>query len=402
MLIAAAFWLSVAWIAYVHAGYPLLLGVLAALAGKRAAEGSQAGTPPTVSVVIAAHDEEAVIAEKLENTLALDYPAERLQILVASEGSRDRTFEVVQGFAARGVEQSYRRQRRGKVAAINAAVALARGEIVVFSDANNLYERDALQRLVAAFREPRVGAATGAKGVRREDGSVAEGEGLYWRYESFIQRSEARLGSCIGAAGEIFALRRELFEPIPTGVINDDFHMAMRVLCRGYVVAYVPEARSWERGSLRLEDERLRRARIVAGRFQALGMARRLFPWRRPLLLWQLLSHKLARPLVPWAMLLAFVANLAAWLFPPPAGSGALRLAPPVAGGLLVAQAGFYLLACGGLWIRPRGTVGKMMSLPAFLVSSNLAAVSGLFGYLAGRQTAVWQRVSRRAAAGES
>jgi cellulose synthase/poly-beta-1,6-N-acetylglucosamine synthase-like glycosyltransferase len=394
---AAAFWLSAAFVVYVYAGYPLLLWLLARRRRERRRREPDPAALPTISVVIAAHDEEAVIAEKLENTLALDYPAPRRQIVVASEGSRDATFEIVERFAARGVEQSFRLERRGKVPAINEAVSRARGEIVVFSDANNFYEPDALRRLAAAFEDPRVGAATGTKCLRREDGSLAESEGLYWRYESFIKRQEARLGSCIGAAGEILAVRRALLEPIPAGVINDDFYMAMRVLCRGHTVAYVPEARSWERTSVDLQQERVRRARIVAGRFQAFGMAGRLFPWRRPLLLWQLLSHKLARPLVPWAMLVALAANVVAWLSPPAAGSGWLMLERPVAGLLLALQVVFYGVAAIGSRLKLRGPVAKLLFLPAFVVSGNVAAALGLLGYLAGRQTAVWKRVARRA-----
>ncbi len=394
---AAAFWLSAAFVVYVYAGYPLLLWLLAGRRRERRQRDPDAAALPTISVVIAAHDEEAVIAEKLENTLALDYPAERRQIVVASEGSRDATFEIVERFAARGVEQSFRPERRGKVAAINEAVSRARGEIVVFSDANNFYEPGALRRLAAAFQDPGVGAATGTKCLRREDGSLAESEGLYWRYESFIKHCEARLGSCIGAAGEILAVRRALLEPIPAGVINDDFYMAMRVLCRGYTVAYVPEARSWERTSVDLRQERVRRARIVAGRFQAFGMAGRLFPWRRPLLLWQLLSHKLARPLVPWAMLLALLANIVAWLSPPPEGSGWWMLERPLAGWLLALQALFYALAAIGSRLPLRGPVAKLLFLPAFVVSGNVAAALGLIGYLTGHQTAVWKRATRRA-----
>ncbi len=394
---AAAFWLSAALVVYVYAGYPLLLWLLASRRRERRRPDHDPAALPTISVVIAAHDEEAVIAAKLENTLALDYPAERRQIVVASEGSRDATFEIVERFAAQGVEQSFRPERRGKVAAINEAVSRARGEVVVFSDANNFYEPGALRRLAAAFQDPGVGAATGTKCLRREDGSLAESEGLYWRYESFIKRGEARLGSCIGAAGEILAVRRALLEPIPAGVINDDFYMAMRVLCRGYTVAYVPEARSWERTSVDLQQERVRRARIVAGRFQAFGMAGRLFPWRRPLLLWQLLSHKLARPLVPWAMLLALAANVLAWLSPPPSGSGWLMLERPLAGWLLALQVLFYGLAAIGTRLPLRGPVAKLLFLPAFVVSGNVAAALGLIGYLTGRQTAVWKRVARRA-----
>jgi cellulose synthase/poly-beta-1,6-N-acetylglucosamine synthase-like glycosyltransferase len=349
---------------------------------------------PFVSFVIAAHNEEAVIAKKLENTLACDYPPERLQVLVASEGSSDRTPDIVAEFLNRGVEQSFRPERRGKVTAINGAMEHVRGEVVVFSDANNFYEPTALRRLVAAFADPEVGATTGAKTVRR-DGSAGNSEGLYWRYESFIKRKETRLGSCIGAAGEIFAVRRSLIEPIPAEVINDDFYLAMRVVCRGHRVVYVPDARSWEPASPSLAEERVRRARIVAGRFQICGMAASVFPWRRPVLLWQLFSHKLARPLIPWAMLTALAANVVAWSRPPAPGSGWLQLESPLAVSLLAGQALFYVVAVVGWRVVPQGRLSKLFVLPAFVASSNAAAISGLVGYVTGRQTAVWRRVSR-------
>lgn len=392
MIVGALFWISVLGILYVHLGYPLLLAAAARFRPKRLLVSES--ELPELTVLIAAHDEEAVIADKLRNTLECDYPPERLQILVASEGSGDRTPEIVASFEDRGVEQSFRAERRGKVEAINHAMERARGEVVVFSDANNFYEAETLRRLVAPFIDPGVGATTGAKTVRR-DGTIGSSEGLYWKYESFIKRMETRLGSCIGAAGEVFAVRRSLIEPIPAEVINDDFYLAMRVVCRGHRVVYVPEARSWESASPGLAEERIRRARIVAGRFQVFGMASRMFPWRRPVLLWQLLSHKLARPLIPWAMLTALVTNTMAWLSPPPPGSGWLQLESPLAAWLLAGQALFYFVALVGSRVVPRGRLSKLFVLPAFFTSSNAAAVSGLVGYLTGRQTAVWRRVSR-------
>lgn len=392
MILAALFWLSVLGIVYVHLGYPLLLAVAARLRPKPLKVGAVV-PHPTMSLVIAAHNEEAVIAEKLENALACDYPANRLQILVATEGSSDRTPEIVAGFRDRGVEQSFRPERRGKVTAINRAMERVDGDIVVFSDANNFYERDTLKRLVAPFADPDVGATTGAKTVRRS-GSVGESESLYWKYESVIKSMETRLGSCIGAVGEIFAVRRELVEAIPADVINDDFYLAMRVVCRGKRVIYVPEALSWEPASSDLADERVRRARIVAGRYQVFGMAARLFPWRHPVLLWQLLSHKLARPLVPGAMLTAFVTNVLLWV-QPVADGGWLQLESPLAAWLIAGQVFFYALALVGARVSPRSRFAKLLLLPSFFTSANAAAVSGLVGYLTGRQTAVWRRVTR-------
>ncbi|MBA3533968.1 MAG: glycosyltransferase family 2 protein, partial [Ardenticatenales bacterium] len=321
------FWASVGSIVYTYVGYPLLLTLLART---RPQPRPYAPIRPTVTLLITAYNEEAVIAEKLENSLALDYPRERLQILVAADGSDDQTPEIVRGYAARGVELSFSPPRRGKMAAINRAMPLARGEIVVFSDANNLYDPTTLQALVKPFFDPEIGATSGAKVILRGDGALGESEGLYWKYESFVKKQETRLDSCAGVAGEIFALRRRLFESPPEAIINDDFYMAMRLIGRGYRVVYVPEARSAERVSLSAEDERARRARIIAGRYQAIALAPSYLPLQRPLVVWQIVSHKFLRPLVPFAMLGALVANSQALLWPPRQGKDALwRLAPP-------------------------------------------------------------------------
>jgi len=232
------FWISVALVAYVYAGYPLALALLARLRPKPGWKPPD--DLPAVTLVIAAYNEEDVIARKLENSLGLDYPSDRLQIIVAADGSSDSTAEIVRSYSDRGVELSYSPERMGKSAAVGRALSLARGDVVVLSDANNLYAADALRLLVAPFADPRVGAVSGAKVVSGEEGGVGESEGAYWRYESFIKAQETRLGSCTGACGEILAVRRELLEPPPASVINDDFYIAMRVIRKGYRLVYVP------------------------------------------------------------------------------------------------------------------------------------------------------------------
>lgn len=391
-MIAVLFWFFVGSIIYVYAGYPLILTLLA-----RTRPQQQAGSAltPSVTLLIAAHNEEAVIAAKLENSLALEYPAGRLQILVAADGSDDRTADIVRNYGGHSVghsvELSYSRQRQGKMAAINRAMARARGDIVLFSDANNLYEPDVVRQLVQPFQDAQVGAASGAKIIARGDGALGESEGLYWRYESFIKRQETRLGSCVGVAGEVLAVRRDLFEAPPDHIINDDFYLAMRLVQRGYRVVYTPQARSYERVSPSPQDEVARRARIVAGRYQALAMAPRLLPLRRPVIAWQVISHKFLRPLVPLAMAGALVTNVIALLRP--AGPSLPQLAPPFSRLLLLAQIVFYGLAWLGGRLAHRN---KLLYLPTFLVHSNLAAVIGLIRFLTGRQTALWQRVPRR------
>lgn len=393
-MIATLFWWCVSAILYTYLGYPALLTLLARLRPKPP---QYAPTTPPVTLLIAAYNEETVIAQKLENSLALDYPRDKLQILVAADGSSDHTPDLVRGYAHRGVELSYSPPRRGKMAAINRAMTQARGEIVVFSDANNLYEPAVLAELVPPFTNPRVGAVTGAKSILSGDGALGESEGLYWRYESFIKKQETRLGCCTGVAGEILAIRRNLFELPPDNIINDDFYLAMSLIKRGYRVVYAPQARSWERVSLSAQDEVARRARIVAGRYQAIALAPQLLPWQRPLVVWQVLSHKFLRPLVPLAMMGALLANLLTVFWPDRSRRNNLfHLTPPFNGLMLLLQLLFYGLAWLGNSIERRGKLGKLLYLPTFLVNSNLAALIGLYRSLTGGQTSLWQRVRRR------
>ena len=390
---AGLFWLCVGLIFYTYLGFPLILTFLAWLFPRQRPYNDHT---PTVTLLIAAYNEEAVIARKLENSLELDYPPEKRQILVAADGSSDRTPDIVRQFAGQGVELSYSPPRRGKMAAINRAIPQAKGDIVVFSDANNIYDKQALRELVKPFSDTAVGAVTGAKSIIRGDGVLGESEGLYWRYESFIKKQESRLGSCTGAAGEILAIRRDLYEPPPDYVINDDFYIATRLIQQGHQVIYAPKARSYERVSATAEDEVARRARIIAGRYQAITLARHLLPFNRPFVVWQIVSHKFLRPLVPLAMIGALVANLALVINPPAAGRPFWQLPPPFNLIALSLQFTFYLLAWIGSKTHLKGLPGKILYLPTFLVNSNKAALIGLFRFLTGRQTVLWQQVRRQ------
>jgi cellulose synthase/poly-beta-1,6-N-acetylglucosamine synthase-like glycosyltransferase len=410
----ALFWLSIGLILYTYLGYPLLLACLAYL--------KEAPCPyplhtPKVTLLISAYKEEAFIAPKLENSLKLDYPRERLQILVATEGSDDRTAEIVRGYSNRGVELDYSPVRSGKMTAIARAIEAARGEIVVFTDANNFFAPGTLRALVAPFADLRVGAVSGGKHVLTEDGVLSEAEGLYWKYESFIKKHETRLGCCTGVSGEVLAIRRALFENPPEKVIADDFYIAMRIARRGYNVVYAPDARSYERISVSSSDEIERRARSTAGRFVTLTFLGQLFSIRRPLLIWQVFSHKYLRLLLPLAMIGAFIANLFAVIWPirleeTGPGLSVFYLSPPynllakASAMILAGQVLFYCLAWLGNrvhesaheWheLKGRGMFGKFLYLPAFLVNSNYATLVGLWRFITRRQNQLWVRVQRR------
>jgi biofilm PGA synthesis N-glycosyltransferase PgaC len=385
-------WFCLALIAYVYAGYPLLVSLLARTRPRPQPQPQP--SLPSVTLLIAAYNEEKTIADKIEHSLALDYPHDRVQILVAADGSDDRTADIVRRYADHGVELSHIPTRQGKIAAINRALLLARGDIVVFSDANNIYASDALREIVAPFANPMVGAVTGTKSIVRGDGLLGESEGLYWEYESFIKEQETRLGCCTGFSGEILAIRRALFEPAPTSVINDDFYIAMRIVKQGYRVVYAPAARSFERVSMTAREEAQRRARINAGWFQSMAMGSWLLPMERPIVVWQVVSHKYLRPLVPLAMIGALLTNLLIVL-----RGSSRRLVPPLDAIILGLQVIFYVLAWLGGHVTRTSLPGKLLYVPTFLVNSNLAALIGLYRFVTRRQTTLWQRAQRRESA---
>lgn len=393
-MIGRFFWLCVGTIVYTYAGYPLLLTLVARLRPKRK---PYPQITPKLTLLIAAYNEQDVIASKLENSFALDYPREQLQILVAADGSDDRTPEIVREYADRGVELSYSPERRGKMAAINRAMHQVRGEIVVFSDANNMYTPNVLRELAAPFSDPKVGVTTGAKLITSGDGALGESEGLYWKYESFIKKQETRLGCTIGVAGEVLAIRRELFAPPPESTINDDFHMMIQIVREGYNVVYAPGAYSRERISPTAQDEITRRTRIFAGWYQSIFQSHKLLTLRRPVVAWQVWSHKFLRPFVALAGVGALAANLLAVIFPPRGARSPIgRLAAPFNWIMLALQVVFYGMAWIGSRSEHTGAAGKILYIPTFLVNSNLAGILGLSRFLTKRQTSLWQRVQRR------
>ncbi|QTA91880.1 glycosyltransferase family 2 protein [Desulfonema magnum] len=384
-MIEILFWLFIFSILYTYFGYPALLALLART---RPEPKPYPLTTPSVTLLIPAYNEQAVIAQKIENSLALDYPPRQFQILVVNDGSEDRTAEIVRQYADACVELSHNDIRGGKMAAIQQAMALARGEIIVLTDATNFFERDAIHELVAPFADPDVGVVTGTKSILRGDGALGESEGLYWRYESFILRQETRLGCCTAATGDSMAIRRDLFEaPSHKAIGAIDFHLAMGIIRRGYRVIYASKVPSYERVSVSAKHEMERRSRIIAGRFQAIFMAWKILPLRRPLLVWQIVSHKFMRPLVPLFMIGALLTNLML-----AARSDTLLIYQV----LMIFQCAFYIMAVIGNGIERKNTMGKLLYLPTFLVNSNIAALVGLWRFLRGRQTPLWKRVPRR------
>lgn len=370
---------SLGLIAYVFVGYPAIIALWARIAPRPVA--ADPAFTPSVSLLIFAHDEQDVIGARLRNVAELDYEDELLEVIVVADGSGDRTAEIAQAAGARVLHKP---EREGKLAAIRRGVAVAHGEILVFSDANNTYVPQTLRALVAPFADPSVGVVTGSKLIDDSGGrQLDRAEGLYWRYESQIKRWESTIGSVTGVAGEVLATRRSAFRAPADGLLTEDFAQALLAAVDGWRIVYAPDARSTERASATLADERTRRARIVTGRYQAIARLLPALLRADPRLAWQVVSHKALRPLVPWAMATALLSNLA------------LARRSVLARGLLAAQAGFYALAARGRTDEARGRRRTLTYLPYYFCHMNVASLQGLRAFLRHDRTGTWTRVAR-------
>jgi cellulose synthase/poly-beta-1,6-N-acetylglucosamine synthase-like glycosyltransferase len=357
------FWISAGFTVYVYIGYPMLLRGLQALL--RPSPGKQP-IEPSVSLLVAAYNEAAVIADKIRNGLALDYPAGKLEIVIASDGSKDATAEIVRSFSESESNGRVRllnfEENRGKMAVLNDAVPELRSDIVAFSDASSMLAPDSVRTLVQSFNDPRVGAASGVyRLLKKDQAHLGSQEDLYWKYETFLKVQEAKLGAFTGAHGSLYAIRRALY-PFPSaGTINDDFTIPMRILERGHRVAYEPAAVAYEEAH---EMEGFsRRVRITAGNIEQLREIKGLLWPPRPFVLFCLLSHKTGRLLVPVFMLMALAANIA------------LRGQFPY-NWLLLGQALFYGLAVLGAMVVLKP---KVLRLPYYFCMINSALFAWVY-----------------------
>lgn len=382
-LLEWVFFVCTALVVYHYLLYPALVILLSRVrkSDDSASERPTDSTPPSVTVVIAAYNEERVIAQKLENTLALDYPAERLQVIVAAHGSSDATADLARGFGSRGVRVLHEPVRRGKTAALNRAVEAASSEIIVFSDANNQFNTDALRQLVRHFADPQVGGVCGLKQIYESaDRESAVGDGLYWKYESAIKIAESRLGSITGADGEIFAIRRALYRPLDESLINDDAAITFELVRNRYRVLYEPAARSYEHASIRIEDDFNVKVRMVSGGFQTLSRYWRFLMPPRRAFAWAFISHKVLRWLAPEFLVLMLACSI-------------LLVAQPFFQLMLVGQVGFYVLAWLGWSRRTRGAMPIALYVPFYFCAMNLAALFGLYRFVT--STTQWKKAER-------
>jgi poly-beta-1,6-N-acetyl-D-glucosamine synthase len=367
------FWGCAALLVYVYLGYPALVWAWARLRPRRDITGRE---EPTVTIVVAAYNEERRIRPRLGNLLALDYPRDRLEILVVSDGSTDATATLAEEYGALGVVVIARDRRQGKPTALNEAVPKCHGEIVVFADARQSFDSGALRALVAHFADPQVGVVSGGLTLVAEGkGGVSGGVSSYWKYEKFVRFNEGRVDSTVGVTGAIYAIRRDLFEPIPPDTILDDVLIPMRVVRRGHRVLFESTALAYDRASTMPGEEWTRKVRTIAGTFQLFSRERWLLdPFRNRLWL-QTVSHKALRLTTPLLLLGVFAANLLLL------GRSPYNLA-------LVAQSLFYGAAlAAGLGVRHR-----LLTFQYVLCLLNWATVVAFCRFATGRQGVTWER----------
>ena len=371
-LAASLFWIAGFFVLYTYVLYPLLVALLARLCPRGVA---RAPIQPSLSVVIAAHNEAANIEARVDDLLAQKYPPGRVGIIVASDGSTDATNEILARLA--GLHPALRPilldVNRGKAAALNAAVAAATGDIIVFADARQRFAPGVLARLAENFADPAGGSVSGEL-VRTDAASgVAANVGLYWRYELFLRRCESEFGSMLGATGAIYAIRRSLYRPLPEGALLDDFLTPMRIVLAGRRAILDGRALAFDRASSQGRQELRRKVRTLAGNFQAFAIEpAMLLPWRNRATWWQIWSHKLFRLLVPWALIVLLLAPLFA--------------ASPFYLSLAALQALFYLFALAG-WIADRRgrAAGRLAGFAYTFTMLNAAAIAGLWAWATAR-----------------
>lgn len=390
MPVRVLFWVCLLLVAYAYALYPGLLFLAYAAAQVQrdwryllTRRNRRAGSPgpedlPAASMIIPAYNEETHLHEKIANTRRIDYPPEKLDVVIVSDGSSDRTVEILKAVPDSSIQKIFLPVRKGKSNALNEAVRRSQNDILIFSDASTLFSPAAVKNLVRHFNDPRVGAVCGSLQFQGSD-EVRQTEGVYWKYESILRLMETRLGATLTASGAIYALRRQCYPVLSADTVIEDFVIPMNARRMGYKVVYDPEAVATEFSAATVGGEFTRRVRLAAGSFRALGQ---LIRTRQPAFtLWAFLSHKFLRWVVPFLLIAVFITNL--FLL----GHVLYRL-------LFILQMMFYIWAVVGFLLRHHPGRIPFARVGYFVVAMNLAYLVGFVRYISGRNEATWQRVN--------
>ncbi len=381
------FWLALAVVIYTYVGYGLLIWVVNKIRAKRPAP-VPPGFLPSVALVVAAYNEADYMEDKIKNTLALDYPEDKLHIYFVTDGSDDETPAIVAKYPR--IKLLHQPERNGKAAAVNRTMDVVQEPYVIFCDANTILNTACIREIVKHYADPNVGAVAGEKKIYQPaaGGAASAGEGLYWKYESFLKKQDSLLYSVVGAAGELFSVRKDLYEPVEKGAIIEDFMMSLRICMRGYVVRYAPEAYATETASASIKDEQKRKIRICAGGFQSMVWLKALLNiFKYKTLSFQYISHRVFRwSVCPLFLLLLLPLNAALVM----AGAGWWFTV------IFAAQVFFYGLALTGWFFANRNIKVKLLYVPYYFLFMNVSVFLGFRRYLTGKQTVLWDKALRQ------
>lgn len=396
MIAEIVFWVLLIILVYTYLGYALILSIVLKIrnlffGGRNLNTDPQ--YEPNVCLFVTAFNEKDFVAQKVENSFSLDYPKEKIQYLWITDGSDDGTPELLKKYDS--VEVHHLPERRGKMHAMNRGVKFVKAPIIIFSDTNTILGRQSIREIVKQFSNEKTGCVAGEKRIVEKDADAAAGagEGLYWKYESWIKKMDADLNTAVGAVGELFAVRTELFEDVEADTLLDDFIISLRIARKGFRISYTPNAYAEETASLNVKEELKRKIRIAAGGIQTVFRLKGLLnPFRYPLLAWQYFSHKVLRwTFAPVSLFLVFPVNL--YIVWQQNGWSDFQIYTVA----LYLQFLFYLMAMLGWYLENRKLRFKILFVPYYFVFINYTSIRGIFRYFKGKQSVAWEK-SKRAA----
>ncbi len=394
MILTLLFWLLLFILVYTYVGYALVLYALLKLKKIFSPEKSRQYDPeyePKVCLFVTAFNEKDYVHQKVKNSFSLDYPKEKIQYLWITDGSDDGTPELLRQYPE--LEVHHLPERKGKMHAMNRGIKFVKAPVIIFSDTNTVLGKASIREIVAKFSNPVTGCVAGEKRIKNKEADVAAGagEGLYWKMESWIKNMDAELNSAVGAVGELFAIRTELFEEVETDTLLDDFIISLRIAKKGYHIAYTPNAYAEETASLNVKEEMKRKIRIAAGGIQTISRLKDLLnPFRYGLLSWQYFSHKVLRwTIAPISLFLFFPVNLILVIQQNSWETINFYSA------LFYLQVFCYLLAAVGWFLENRSIRLKILFVPYYFITINYAAIRGIFRYYKGKQSVNWEKSKR-------
>jgi len=388
----SVFWLSFFIVFYSYLGYGALLYFLVsikrAFTKKISRPSSESHYEPDITLIVSAFNEEGFIQKKIENTFQLSYPPEKLKMIFITDGSTDRTPEIISRFPQ--IQLLHEPPRRGKVAAMNRAMKFVSTPYVIFSDANTLLNAGCITEIAKHYADPVVGGVAGEKKVitGSDARAAGAGEGLYWKYESFLKKLDSEFYSVVGAAGELFSLRTDLFEQAEENIIIEDFVLSLKICMKGYVIRYEPGSFAMEDSSLSMKEEEKRKIRICAGAFQAMVILKGLFNiFKYPSLSFQFISHRILRwTLCPLCLVLLLITNMLIAIL-----NGSM-----VYQAFLILQILFYSCALLGWFYANKNIKIKSLYIPYYFFFMNISVFLGFKRFITKKQTVLWEKAARK------